>query len=285
MFDDDLATLIDTGFDKHRDLTLRLVAHSLANHQQGQTARLARIINTHLHSDHCGANAALTRVHDCETLIPVACEKAVKTWDEDLLSFRKLRQRCEPFTADGTISPGDQFTAGGLVWDAHAAPGHDPTSLIFFAAVPRILISADAFWENGFGLIFPEIFGESGFAEQQSVLDLVESLNPATVLPGHGPIFTNIEQAMTVSRSRLAALQADPDRLHRTALKTLVTFTMLDVQRASTDEIVAMAEGGEVINASANALGMSLPDAISWATDQLVRQQVLRRDGQYLLNS
>jgi hypothetical protein len=28
-----------------------------------------------------------------------------------------------------------------------------------------LLLSADALWENGFGVIFPELDGESGFAE------------------------------------------------------------------------------------------------------------------------
>jgi len=266
MFDDDQATLIDTGFDKHRDLTLRLVAHSMATHRPNQPAKLARIINTHLHSDHCGANAALVRAHGCEVIVPAACEAAVNTWDEDLLSFRILRQRCEPFTATGVIGPGDTFTAGGIVWDAHAA-------------------SADAFWEHGFGLIFPEIFDESGFAEQQSVLDLVESLQPAIVLPGHGPIFTSVQKALSVARSRLAAFESDPDRIHRTALKTMVTFTMLDAERVTTDELNARIDGSEVLSASANALGMSLPVAIDWACEQLVKQQVIKRDGPYLVSS
>lgn len=284
LFDANQATLIDTGFDKHRDLTLALVAHSLANHQPNRPAKLVRIINTHLHSDHCGANAALAKAHGCQVIIPAACETAVKAWNEDLLSFRMLRQRCEAFTADATLSPGDSFTAGGTVWDVHGAPGHDPTSLIFFAPQPRILISADALWENGFGLIFPEIFDESGFAEQQSVLDLIESLEPAIVLPGHGPFFTDVARAIAVSRSRLAALQADPDRIHRTAIKALVTFTMLDAERATIDELNALVDNGEVLTVSANALGMSLPGAIDWATEQLVKQQVLKRDRQFLLS-
>jgi glyoxylase-like metal-dependent hydrolase (beta-lactamase superfamily II) len=48
------ATLIDSGYVSHAEQTLALVRHAL---RPGQT--LARIVNTHLHSDHCGGNALL----------------------------------------------------------------------------------------------------------------------------------------------------------------------------------------------------------------------------------
>ncbi|HEY9024504.1 MAG TPA: MBL fold metallo-hydrolase, partial [Burkholderiaceae bacterium] len=48
-------TVVDTGFCAHADQTLALVDHALGG------APLGRIVNTHLHSDHCGGNAALQR--------------------------------------------------------------------------------------------------------------------------------------------------------------------------------------------------------------------------------
>ena len=56
LFDDDQsATLVDTGYVTHGEQTLALVRHAL------EGRRLTRIINTHLHSDHCGGNALLSR--------------------------------------------------------------------------------------------------------------------------------------------------------------------------------------------------------------------------------
>ena len=49
---DDTA-LVDSGYHTHAAQTLALVQHAL----QGRT--LNTLINTHLHSDHCGGNAAL----------------------------------------------------------------------------------------------------------------------------------------------------------------------------------------------------------------------------------
>ena len=57
LFDsDDSATLIDTGYVAHSEQTLLLVRHALGGR------KLARIINTHLHSDHCGGNALLKKM-------------------------------------------------------------------------------------------------------------------------------------------------------------------------------------------------------------------------------
>jgi len=47
------ATVVDTGFCRHSEQTIALVDRALAG------TPLARIVNTHLHSDHCGGNAAL----------------------------------------------------------------------------------------------------------------------------------------------------------------------------------------------------------------------------------
>ena len=53
--------LIDTGYATHAPQTLALTRHAL----QGRP--LDRIVNTHLHSDHCGGNALLQRTYGPRT--------------------------------------------------------------------------------------------------------------------------------------------------------------------------------------------------------------------------
>ena len=100
------ATLVDTGYCTHAEQTLALVRHALG------AESLARIVNTHLHSDHCGGNALLQREFGAPLLIPPGQWDAVVAWDEDALSYRPTRQRCVRFRPDAQIVPGEVLRAG-----------------------------------------------------------------------------------------------------------------------------------------------------------------------------
>jgi glyoxylase-like metal-dependent hydrolase (beta-lactamase superfamily II) len=106
-----------------------------------------------------------------------------------------------------------------------------------------VLISADALWEHGFGAIFPEIEGDSGFAEQRSILELIEQLGPLWVIPGHGAPFSDVASALTRARARLAALEANPERNARQVAKALTKFLLLDLRRIDFHALVRHLSG------------------------------------------
>jgi glyoxylase-like metal-dependent hydrolase (beta-lactamase superfamily II) len=233
LFDDDgSATLVDTGYITHREQTRELVRHAL----QGRT--LTRIVNTHLHSDHCGGNAELQRAFGATIHIPPGHAGAVARWDEDELTFVATGQRCERFSYDGLIEPGSEIRMGGFAWQVRAASGHDPHSVVLWAPEPGVLISADALWQNGFGVIFPELEGESGFAEQRAILEVIESLAPRIVIPGHGAPFTDVGAALKRAHERLDALSASLERNARHAAKVLVKFYLLEVRKVALRDLV-----------------------------------------------
>ncbi|OLL33385.1 MBL fold metallo-hydrolase [Burkholderia sp. SRS-W-2-2016] len=242
------AALIDTGYATHAPQTLELVRNALG------TRPLDLIVNTHLHSDHCGGNALLQATWPCRTLIPASEADAVRDWDEAHLTFRATGQRCERFGFTGTIEPGARLRLGALDWQVLGAPGHDPHSLMLYCADERVLISADALWENGFGVIFPELEGESGFAEQQAVLDTIATLDVRVVIPGHGAPFGNVEQALERAWSRIAWLRADPARNAKNALKVLIVFKLLEVREMSFDTLLRMLDDATVLRAAASML-------------------------------
>jgi glyoxylase-like metal-dependent hydrolase (beta-lactamase superfamily II) len=221
------ATLVDTGYVSHAEQTVALVRHALR-----PSETLARIVNTHLHSDHCGGNAALQRAFPAARLsIPPGDAAAVARWDEDQLTYRDTGQRCERFRHDALLRPGESFAVGTRTWQAHAAPGHDPHSLVLFDAHDGVLISADALWANGFGVVFPELDGERAFDAVGATLDLVERLAPRLVIPGHGAPFTDVSGALQRARTRLASFVADPFKHARHGAKALVKYHLLEVQR------------------------------------------------------
>ena len=279
--DGDAATVVDTGYAKHAALTVALMRQLLA----GSGAGLARVVNTHLHSDHCGGNHALVDAFGCSITVPHASAAEVAEWDEQRLSFAATGQRCPRFAHDATLRPGDTLRLGELDWDVHAAPGHDPKSLIFHCERERLLISADALWGNGFGIVFPEIEGESGFDEQHEVLDLIGRLRVERVLPGHGPMFDDIEAALARARAKLAAMREDPKRHARHALKVLVKFLLLDVERIAERALHESVRDAVVMRHAAAQIGMDYGDALRWAADSLVAQGLLRREGDELLDA
>jgi glyoxylase-like metal-dependent hydrolase (beta-lactamase superfamily II) len=271
--------IIDTGYVSHAPQTLELVRHVL------QGRHLDQILNTHLHSDHCGGNAMLQAHFGCKTSIPVAEADKVRHWDVEALSFKATGQRCDRFIFDATVAPGDALQMADMAWQALAAPGHDPHSLIFYCAAAKVLVSADALWENGFGVIFPELDGQSGFAEERATLDLIAGLDVAVVIPGHGAPFTDVAGALARARSRLDYLAADPVRNAQNALKVLLKFLLLERQRIALADVPALLTSMPVFAAANDNYLKQPPEALGqWAVGQLVRASAARVEGEYLLN-
>ncbi len=233
---EDGAMLVDSSHVNHVPQTVQLLRHALGD------VPLARIVNTHLHSDHCGGNATLQGQFGAPVSVPHRSAAAVSAWDEDRLSYRATGQTCPPFALAGSFAPGDTLRAGGLDWQVLEAPGHDPDSVMLFEPAHGLLISADALWESGFGLVFPEISGEAGFGDVGRVLDSIERLPVRWVVPGHGAPFSDLAGALGRARSRLAAWQAAPERHARHALKVLVKYHLMEVRAEPIEQLVAWAE-------------------------------------------
>ena len=230
--------LVDSGYLTHAPQTVALVQHAL----QGKPLR--RLLNTHLHSDHCGGNAALQALYSCHTRVPAAQVDDVRRWDTDALSYGPTGQECARFTlpdsdADAGLADGMTVHLGGFDWQVISAPWHDPNAVILYSPESRVLLSADALWERGFGIIFPELEGESGFAEQQAILERIAQLDVRVVIPGHGRPFTEVGAAIDASLGRLAYLRADPERNALHAIRVLVKFKLLEQQALSHEALFA----------------------------------------------
>ncbi|NMM78944.1 MBL fold metallo-hydrolase [Acidovorax sp. SRB_24] len=220
--------VVDTGYCAHAAQTVALVDATLGGRP------LARILNTHLHSDHCGGNAALQAAWPgAQTAIPPGQAAHVRHWDPYALSYAPTGQECPRFRFDGLLQPGTEVVLGDRPWQVHAAPGHDPHSVVLFEPQDALLISADALWENGFGVVFPELEGEDAFASVGATLDLIERLAPRTVIPGHGPVFHGVPRALEVARRRLDGFVREPRRHALYAAKVLLKYKLLEWQQIS----------------------------------------------------
>ena len=229
--------MIDSGYCTHAPQTLALVQASL----QGRA--LDVLVNTHLHSDHCGGNALLQAHYPAlQTMIPPGLSAHVRDWDPHALTFVPTGQNCPPFRFDATLVPGTELLLGDMTWQVHAAPGHDPHSVILFESASRTLVSADALWERGFGVVFPELEGNEAFAAVGATLDLIEQLAPTFVIPGHGPAFSDLETALNIARKRLAGFVQQPEKHITYAAKVLLKFKLLEVQSLSQSALLTWAD-------------------------------------------
>lgn len=275
-------SVVDSGYWTHAAQTVALVSAA------AEGRLLDKLVNTHLHSDHCGGNSALQRHFPrAKTYVPPGLAAAVRKWDPVALTYAPTGQHCPPFRMDDVVLPGRSIRLGDRHWDVHAAPGHDPHSVVLFEPASRTLISADALWQNGFGVVFPELEGDRAFDEVAATLDLIGQLRPALVIPGHGSVFSDVDLALERARSRLAAYVADPRRHAAHAAKVLLKFKLLELQEVEVADFLAWAEKTAYFRVVHERwfAGSSMADWAAGLLADLVRSGAAARDGSHIVNA
>ncbi|MBN9366692.1 MAG: MBL fold metallo-hydrolase [Comamonadaceae bacterium] len=274
--------LVDTGYHSHAEQTVALVATCLDGRP------LDRVLNTHLHSDHCGGNAALQAAWPgVRTAIPPGQARHVRAWDAYALSYTPTGQHCPPFRADMLLEPGSCVLLGDKPWQVHAAPGHDPHSVVLFEPQARILLSADALWENGFGVVFPELEGAQAFADVAATFDLIERLAPRTVVPGHGPVFHDAPRALAGARQRLEGFVRSPAKHALYAAKVLLKYKLLEWQQIARADLLAWATATPYFGMlhARHFSEQALTDWLNALAQDLVRSGAATREGDVLHNA
>lgn len=276
--DEQHAWVVDTGYCIHAEQTAGLIEQVLGDQP------LTGIINTHLHSDHCGGNAELAlRYPELEILIPPGQAGSVIPWDPVALTYEPTGQRCPPFEYTQVLKPGTTVRLGPATWDVLAAPGHDPHAVLLYQPDARVLIAGDALWENGFGVVFPELEGVDAFAEVQATLDVIESLEPRWVIPGHGRPFTDVTAALHRAEQRLAQFVTRPDKHAEYAAKVLIKFHLLEHQTVPLHSLSEWYETTPyfgVVKSRYPALDLSLHTLV----DKLVVANAAARSGDVVIN-
>jgi glyoxylase-like metal-dependent hydrolase (beta-lactamase superfamily II) len=274
--------VVDSGYYTHAEQSVNLVRSVLND------ATLNLLLNTHLHSDHCGGNLALqTAYKELKTMIPPGHAPHVSQWDPVVLTHTPTGQFCPRFQYQALLVPGAEILLGNQPWQIHAAVGHDPHSVILFEAETRTLISADALWENGFGVVFPELEGQSAFAEVNETLRLIEQLDPLTVIPGHGRVFAYSDEVLQRARLRLSAFTENPTKHARHAAKVLLKFKLLEVKNQAYEEFKSWALTTSYFELVRSQFfnNMPLSDWIDQMIIELIRSGVAKRDGEAILNN
>ena len=272
--------LIDSGYARHAPLTLAL----LATPQGIGAAALARLVNTHCHSDHMGGNAAIKARYGCPIALPDGEAPLIDAWDENTLLLAYADQRADRFAYDEVIRAGETHVWGDLEWQALAAPGHDMGALVFFNPEHRILISGDALWANGYGFVMPREVDARALLATRATLEMLAALDARVVIPGHGEPFADVGAALARAFARAAAFEADSMRVARHALKVVLSFALLDQRRLPLARMPAYMERvGIYRDFNARFFRLSPSELAERLIGELEKARAVRRENGWLV--
>ena len=274
--------VVDSGYVRHAPLTLALLASPRGLGEEPP----AWLVNTHCHSDHIGGNAAIARTYDCPIAVPEGEVPLIERWDQRALLLDYADQRADRFPVDRALVAGTTQVWGDLEWRLLAAPGHDMGALVYWNPEHRILISGDALWEQGFGLVLPRELDPAALPATRGTLDMIAGLDARVVIPGHGEPFTGVAAALERAYARLAAFEADSTRVARYVAKALLSFTLLDVRRMSLTELPEhFTDIGVYRDLNAAVFRMPPADMAAMIVGDLERAGAIRREGGFLVTA
>jgi hypothetical protein len=125
------------------------------------------------------------------------------------------------------------------------------------------------------------------FDDVARTLDLIESLQPAIVVPGHGAPFDDVAQALAVARHRLDGFVSSPDRHRLYAAKVLLKFKLLELQEVHMEALQTWAQGTPYLS---GLVAQQWPDAtakegVAHLLRELVRSGAAQVRGALVLNA
>jgi glyoxylase-like metal-dependent hydrolase (beta-lactamase superfamily II) len=217
--DGDGLALVDTGW-RHPGLLDALTDGFAA---LGATLpELTAIICTHSHYDHYGLAAHLRsqagapvllgelerenldvaldremwdrdRAHRGEQLILHGARGLAETLARADFTFEQIQERGFATPPDRWVADGEPITLGGRVLEARLTPGHSRGHLMFFDEAAGVLFAGDHVLPH----ITPSI-GFEAFSDGHALEPFLASLTASrdlpveVVLPGHGPVFSDL---------------------------------------------------------------------------------------------
>ncbi len=129
-------------------------------------------------------------------------DQMVADWDgvvglQELLGFEYANTPDRPVTGSDTLRLG-----GRTIVVLHPGPAHSPGDLMLWLPQERVLFAGDILLEDGVSMV---VDGRSAVLLQ--TLDLIDSLHPRVVVPGHGRIDPDPTGLTRITRSYLTALR------------------------------------------------------------------------------
>ena len=196
------AALIDAGYPDDGSIGPRLeYLQGMADPSagSGQALKLAHIIVTHHHIDHCGGAHALRQATGARICLHPTEARLLSEWraaapqDVDIPAEPQTlaerlgawRRATAQTTADCLVQGSDTIQVGGVTIEVIDTPGHTLGSISLFLREESVLFTGDTVLGLGTVAIMPPPHGDMALYMQS--LERLKSYQAALICPGHGP--------------------------------------------------------------------------------------------------
>lgn len=177
------ALIIDPGFYSEREL------RSAERFVETERLTIKRVLNTHLHFDHCCGNGLAEAAFGVK---PEACELDLYLFDalaEQSKMFGLEIPQIAPTAPTPTLKPGDVIKVGNMNFEVLHVPGHSAGSVAFYEKNEKAIFAGDVLFRCGVGRT--DLAGGSDAVLRHTILEVMFKLPPETrVFCGHGPATT-----------------------------------------------------------------------------------------------
>jgi glyoxylase-like metal-dependent hydrolase (beta-lactamase superfamily II) len=196
------AALIDAGYPDEGSIGPRLeylqgIAGPSAG--SGQALKLAHIIVTHHHIDHCGGAHTLRQATGARICLHPTEARLLSEWraaapqDIDIPAEPQTlaerlgawRRATAQTTADCLVQGGDTIQVGGATIEVIDTPGHTLGSISLYLREEGVLFTGDTVLGLGTVAIMPPPHGDMALYMQS--LERLKGYRATLLCPGHGP--------------------------------------------------------------------------------------------------
>jgi len=196
------AALIDAGYPDEGSIKPRLEylqGRAGPSAGSGQALKLAHIIVTHHHIDHCGGAHALRQATGARICLHPTEARLLSEWrtaapqDVDIPAEPQTlaerlgawRRATAQTTADCLVQGGDTIQVGGITIEVIDTPGHTLGSISLYLRDEGVLFTGDTVLGLGTVAIMPPPHGDMALYMQS--LERLKDYQATLLCPGHGP--------------------------------------------------------------------------------------------------
>lgn len=218
--------LIDPGFGSHTEIS---VLESWLSEQgvRPQQMEGMRVVNTHYHTDHSGANHYLQQEYGAVIHAHTIEAESANRADPDLGKRLWLDQPLDNYRVDIELQDGDVFEVGDTQLQVIHLPGHTQGMIGLYHTESGGIICGDVVHGNDVAWLNLVGEGENPLEPAIASLEKLAALPLKWGISGHSPVMNNPQEAIASAIRRYTAWRDDPEKIGWHACKRIFAYKLM----------------------------------------------------------